>query len=595
MSGSFARAPAPPCLLDAGRPPAAAPGAEAPRATSYPPGAAPAGARSLRAARGALAAAPLREGAAALARWAEARAKELEVVAQRRDADGPATDRALEVVAAFIRERGLVLFGGLAIDYALRLKGGRLYPDDERPDFDFLSPRSVDDAYDLADRLHAAGFEAVGVIRAIHVQTMRVRTNFVYVADVGYAPPEVFAALPTVEYQGMRVIHPDYQRMDQLLAFCFPLNGPPREDVFHRWRKDLKRFRLYEEFYPFEAAGRGPGAPASGAGRAAAPRQNPEAPRVSARYAVPVAGAALSLTVALHGFAAYAALRGALDELAATFEAEATAARLAGAAPRLALEFPDAHSVAVDTPVGDAVHVASPMPAAAIAGLGEARWHDPYMDYSPEWVRVGPAAVLSTRGRLLAASVVAVRVGPGAEPAQARVVTPQYLLLHFLLAAHRSAGAERETYRAYYRHTLDILRAAEAIFAERGAGDPAARDSLLREFVLGPFGPTVCTLGAVNHDAAYVIKIASAAEKLRDSPPPALHLPPGVAGLLAGLPQAYYPGSGKPRPSFDYGANPLFRRSGHLRAGDSGDPGAGTDEGAGAGESAALPGELAAR
>jgi len=505
--------------------------------------------RSLRAAPGRLAAEPLRQGAAALARWAGARAKDLEVVAQRRDADGPVVDRALEVVAAFIRERGLILFGGLAIDYALRLKGSRVYPDDERPDFDFLSPRSVDDAYDLADRLHAAGFEAVGVIRAIHVQTMRVRTNFVYVADIGYAPPEVFGALPTVEFQGMRVIHPDYQRIDQHLAFCYPFNGPPREDVFHRWRKDLKRFNLYEAYYPLGET----------------TQAASEGSRLTARFAVPVVGRGPELTLALHGFAAYAVIRAALDELATAFAAEAVAEALAGSAPRLALEFPDAQSVAVATPAGGAVHVASPAPADALAGLGEIRWCDPYMDYSPETAQVGSAVVLSTRGRLLAASTVAVRVGPDAEPAQARVVSPQYLLLHFLLAAHRAEEGTRETYRAFYRHTLDILRAAEAIFAERADSLPSARETLLRDFVLSPFGPTVQTIGEVNHDAAYVIKMATAAEKLRDSPPTLLHLPPDLADLLAGLPQSYYPGGKRPRPSFDYGANPLFHRAGQSR------------------------------
>ena len=92
--------------------------------------------------------------------WVADHAKDFEVPAQRRDADNPMVDRALELVRAFIVERGLILFGGLAIDYALRLRGAQLYPDDERPDFDVLSPRSVDDAYDLVDRLAAAGFAA---------------------------------------------------------------------------------------------------------------------------------------------------------------------------------------------------------------------------------------------------------------------------------------------------------------------------------------------------------------------------------------------------------------------------------------------------
>ena len=146
------------------------------------------------------------------------------------------------------------------------------------------------------------------------------------------------------------------------------------------------------------------------------------------------------------------------------------------------------------------------------------------------------------------------------------MVSPQYLLLHFLYEAHRAAGADRETYRAFYRHTLAVLRAAEGLFVARAAGlGAAARAARMDEFAASPFAPTVRTLGTVNHDAAYVIKMATNAEKLHDTPPAVLGLPPDVAGLLAGLPQNYYPEGGRPRPTFDYGANVLFRRAGQPR------------------------------
>ena len=187
---------------------------------------------------------------AQLAQWVDDRGKEFEVVAQVCDADAPVADRALEIVRKFIIERSLILYGGQAIDFALRLKGSQIYPDHQTPDFDFFSPQSVDDAYDLVDILQAAGFTNVGAIPAIHVQTMRVKTDFIYVADISYTPRIVFDSLPTVSFAGMRILHPDYQRTDMHLAFCFPFNNPPREDVFHRFSKDLTRFRLFQKYYP---------------------------------------------------------------------------------------------------------------------------------------------------------------------------------------------------------------------------------------------------------------------------------------------------------------------------------------------------------
>jgi hypothetical protein len=507
---------------------------------------------SLRAPRGALPTALLAAGAAALGAWTAGRAKSYEVVAQRRDADGPMVDRALEIVREFIVGRGLVLFGGLAIDYALRLRGDSIYPDDQRPDFDFLSPRSVDDAYDLADLLQKAGFGGVGAVRGIHVQTMRVRVDYIWVADVGYAPPDVFAAIPTFDYRGMRVVHPDYQRMDMHLAFCFPFNGPPREDVFHRWGKDLARFNLVERHYPVDGA-----APPPAAGW----------PRARGRLAVAAAtaGQPAELRVALHGFAAYAAVRAALDELAAALGGLGDAPAVA--APRLALDLPDDHTVVVETPAGAAVVVvASPWPDEIVAGDPDAARHYPYMDVCPETYRAGGIVVFSAKGRRLAASLVRVPGPAGGGPRRAFVVTPQYLLLWLLYEAQRADEGARAVYRAFYAHTLEVLRAAEEIYAgvlARAAG-AAARAAAMASFAASPFAPTVATIGDTNHDASYVIRMAGNARRLGDKPPAALGLDADIAGLLEGLPSNYYPATSKQRPAFAYDANVLFRRSGEA-------------------------------
>jgi hypothetical protein len=478
----------------------------------------------------------------ALGRWTADCGGNFEMIAQCRDADGPMVDRALELVRQLIvKYDDIIIFGGLAVDYALRVRGSHLYPDGKRPDFDLLSTRSVDRAYELAEILQRAGFSDVGAIRAIHAQTMRVRTDFIYVADIGYVPESVFARIPTFEFQGMRVVHPDFQRMDMHLAFCYPLNGPPREDVFHRWQKDLYRFNLFEQFYPI----------------ALIDAPIPSTKIITGTLACAVTGDAAALTVALHGFAAYSVLRTSLDQLGAALGSSPVSC----AAPHLKLSFPTERSLSVETPAGDVVHVASPEPDAAVAGL-PTQWFDPYMDVYPETVQTGSIVVMSTRSRMIAATIV--RAGA----AQAYVVTPQYLLLWLMSEAHRSDGnAIRDVYRAYYAHTLEILREAENIFAKLIAdeSDPATATCLMDTFAHSPFAPTVNTLGTVNHDAAYVIKMANSAGKLRDHPPAVLNLPMDLAAILPGLPSSYYPGGGKIRPSFDYSANPLFHRGGAAR------------------------------
>jgi hypothetical protein len=157
---------------------------------------------------------------------------------------------AYKIVKQFIIEKSIIIFGGLAIDYALRLKGTSIYNTDELPDYDCLSDRNVDDAYDLAEILFNTGFENVKVIRAKHPETMRVRINLLTVADIRYIPTEYYQNYKTLIYKKISILHPDIQRLDIHRALSFPLQNTMMEDIFHRWEKDIKRFNLYEQYYP---------------------------------------------------------------------------------------------------------------------------------------------------------------------------------------------------------------------------------------------------------------------------------------------------------------------------------------------------------
>lgn len=171
-------------------------------------------------------------------------------IIRQRNVDKDIIESALEHVRKFIIKNELVIYGGLAIDYALRLKGDSIYHEDDIPDYDCISDYNVDLAYDLGELLYSLGFENVKVIKAIHTITMRVRVNLITVLDLTYFPTKYFRQCKTINYKGLRVVHPDVQRLDMHKAFCFPFNNPPMEDIFHRWKKDIIRFNKFEKLYP---------------------------------------------------------------------------------------------------------------------------------------------------------------------------------------------------------------------------------------------------------------------------------------------------------------------------------------------------------
>lgn len=164
----------------------------------------------------------------------------------------------IDIVKQFVRDRKLVIYGGTAIDYALRLRGDNIYPDESLavPDLDMYSPDIVGDAYALADILYAAGYTEVRCVVGRYVRVMKVDIGDKhFVADIAFLAKSVFDLVPTVEYEGMRVVHPNFQRVDIHSSLTYPFDGAPMEVIFNRWNKDISRFNKLHDAYPIEATG----------------------------------------------------------------------------------------------------------------------------------------------------------------------------------------------------------------------------------------------------------------------------------------------------------------------------------------------------
>lgn len=159
--------------------------------------------------------------------------------------------RAIDITKKFIADRGLVCYGGSALDFAARLQGSKIYDDTELdlPDLDFYSIDPYKDACDLADILFQNGFPRARCIKAIHIGTFRVDCGSNHwVADVGYCP--VLNELKTLKYEQMLIVDPIYQRIDMHRALSHPYDNPPQEVIFNRLKKDIERFNIINGLYP---------------------------------------------------------------------------------------------------------------------------------------------------------------------------------------------------------------------------------------------------------------------------------------------------------------------------------------------------------
>lgn len=449
-----------------------------------------------------------------LAEWAAARAAELEGLKDTRSLDGATVDSALRIVHDFLIERGVILFGGLAIDYALRsARSTPIYSDTERPDYDVYTPRHAVDAYELGDLLTRRGFPSVTVIRAIHPQTLRVRVDFVVVADIGYVPPAVFARIPTLTYRGLRLVHPDFQRCDMHLDLANPLKSPGLEEIFYRAPKVARRLRRFDETFPVGAAFEGtePAASKSRAPKPAAP--------------VSRGGGSVVVSAAFKGGIVFRALSGQAARSAYRAYYLRLRAQLPGLPAREALPTPP--TAKIEGGVGS-YHVSGEDPVVIVTGSEGARTASeytpvaerrPFLDLRPataEYRTKGGSRVIFETHHRVRPSVC--RLGEADAPVF--VVSPAALQLHLLFEAWSAhwdgdSAAAQEYLSQYREFGADVDAVRAALFAQQGV-DPKKWTGLAARC---PFGYPLGRLAGCTQTPHALMVLGFTARDLRRPPP----------------------------------------------------------------------------
>ena len=113
----------------------------------------------------------------------------------KRVVSSPEIKKMTEIVEKFIKKRGLIPYGGIAINNILP-KDDQFYNEDlDIPDYDFFSPNALDDAKKLADIYHKQGYSNVEAKAGQHSGTFKVFVQFIPVADITYIPKPLFDAL----------------------------------------------------------------------------------------------------------------------------------------------------------------------------------------------------------------------------------------------------------------------------------------------------------------------------------------------------------------------------------------------------------------
>lgn len=444
-------------------------------------------------------------------------------ISQTHNIDNEKMTNLMKIIREFIIKKELILYGGLAIDYALRLKGDKLYNDYEHPDFDVFSPNHVEDCQEIVDKLYSMGFRNVIAIRAMHPQTMRVRCDFLYILDISYIPNSVFKKIPILKYNGIAFVDPIYQMMDMHLSLCFPFSGFP-ENVTFRWSKDIKRFNLINKYYPpniYLNNGR-----KLIGNKTSRPRSlNADNRHIKPKFIKLEANLEIlppfvvenrhESLLAITGFGAYAIIRNSLDTIA-----ELLNINLKTTIPKLDIQFSkDFKKLFLEVPDVEGRNNINFITYKYISVIDMIKNEEhierykPYLDINFEYIHFKNITISSTENSLISALFInhCLNTKDG-EKRGIYVASIQHVLLYFLFQFHIT---DYKIYIQYYIYTLKIISIAEKIFhyiidkidnAANAENITELKSKVMKIFNNSLFAPIISTFGNSNLSTTYIIQ-----------------------------------------------------------------------------------------
>ena len=154
----------------------------------------------------------------------------------------------ISIVEEFIANKGLICYGGTAINNILPQHDQFYDKSLEIPDYDFFSHSALDHAKELADIYTSNGYTDVEAKAGVHFGTYKVFVNFIPVADITQLVPEIFKNLKkeSIVVDNISYASPNFLRMSMYLEL-----SRPKGDV-GRWEKVLKRLILLNKHYPIK-------------------------------------------------------------------------------------------------------------------------------------------------------------------------------------------------------------------------------------------------------------------------------------------------------------------------------------------------------
>lgn len=163
----------------------------------------------------------------------------------------PTLDEQMDVaniVFKYVKDNIRKIYGGTALNEIIKHNDPKdaFYVEGALPDIDFYSPNPIVDGIHIANILQNAGYTHILASQAVHGETYKVKCKFVDAADISYVPAHIYNMIPTLEINGISMVHPEFVMLDMYRILSEPMFSA------RRWMKIIPRLFLIQKHYPLK-------------------------------------------------------------------------------------------------------------------------------------------------------------------------------------------------------------------------------------------------------------------------------------------------------------------------------------------------------
>lgn len=159
-----------------------------------------------------------------------------------------------QLITKYVIRKNRISYGGFAQNMLLmnknkddsfyKIVNGAFYNWPDIADIEMYSPTPIQDAIDLTEELHKAGFHNIDAKEGVHPSTIKIFANFLNYCDISYLPEQIYNNLPTITVNNIRCAHPHFMACDAYRILNDPMTS------YWRLDKAIYRFNKLLKYYP---------------------------------------------------------------------------------------------------------------------------------------------------------------------------------------------------------------------------------------------------------------------------------------------------------------------------------------------------------